>query len=366
MASWEPFSSVAQALLTSLTGYTSPKSTATTVTDSRDTFTLFPNLPYDIRELIWKAALRPHHLNRQRAIHRIKFTNRDDHVVLEGPVIFSLNRPFYKYRAESFHQYGNRPRSAYLYDAGMWTACKESRRIMAKYNGVLLTDNDPLPPCILDEKHWNDPPGRPDNIIHGASLRRPAECKACVMTARGASLEQSFQLHVYPIKDVFLIDASDWKMAMHYNAVLFYYPFSAMLGAFRAPPELAFDYHNSWTEEVPRDKTELFEEPSARGCMLRILRAVVRREISCQMWLIDRVARLKDGSIPGNPVAEFFDCDREYVRSTMWRMHINRHDCYSSVPRFVEIIYDILPRAMRGPEKCFKGVMVYKRKEGSA
>jgi hypothetical protein len=253
-------------------------------TEPFEHFTLFSSFPYDIRELIWKQALRPHHSSGRKAIHRIKFTERTDKISVKGPIIFSGKQPYFKYRAELFEnsQRNNAVprRSAYLYDAGMWTACKESRRIIAHHNGVLLKESGPfIPEAYYGLSLYPQVDNRPQRL-NELSLHPQPRDKVALMTARGSSAETSFQFHVYPHKDVFIIDASDWRMTRHYHSLLYYYPFSPMLGLFNIPPQLAFEYSNTWITDLPRNWHLLVNEPSPRGLLLRILQGCLKGEIN--------------------------------------------------------------------------------------
>ncbi|KAF5547662.1 hypothetical protein FNAPI_8493 [Fusarium napiforme] len=80
------------------------------------TFHPFPNLPYEIRQQIWEDACFDWRGSRF-GLHYIKLNKRQ------------LLPPF---NCE-WQTTGRRNRSAYLWHANLWTACKESRDIAAKH-----------------------------------------------------------------------------------------------------------------------------------------------------------------------------------------------------------------------------------------
>ena len=334
---------------------------------SIDKFTLFSRFPYEIRELIWKQALRPHHSTGPKPIHKIKYTERNDNITIRGPIIFSGRQPYFRYRAELFNdrQINKiiRSHSAYLYDAGMWTACKESRRIIADENGVLLKQSGPF----ITEAYYNLPQypladNRPPRLNESLLFAQPRS-KVALMTARANSVETTFQFHVYPRRDLFIIDTSDWRMTRLYTHMLYHYPFSPMLGLFSIPPLLAFEYSNAWITDIPHNLHLVITEASPRGLLVRLLQDCVRREIKCQVWLVDRVARVTNDRLLENAEAKFFDCAGEFVQANLGRLRKDDPSCYSNVGKFIRYLYQSLPRALHGSDQCFLGVLIYKEKK---
>ncbi|KAF4340696.1 hypothetical protein FBEOM_5412 [Fusarium beomiforme] len=83
---------------------------------SAATFHPFPRLPLEIRQGIWEKACF-HWTGGRYGIHYIKLDQNRQLAPLDC----------------AWHANGPRNRSAYLWHAGLWTACKESRDIVSKH-----------------------------------------------------------------------------------------------------------------------------------------------------------------------------------------------------------------------------------------
>ncbi|KAI1262339.1 hypothetical protein F5Y18DRAFT_398060 [Xylariaceae sp. FL1019] len=100
------------------------------------TFHPFPDLPAELRLMIWEAALHPHEPSAQffsLADNNNEYCEDDyfymDHQAKKGS---DLAAPCSRQIGEL--SWTNNNLSAYMIDHGLWTACKESRAVMLKYH----------------------------------------------------------------------------------------------------------------------------------------------------------------------------------------------------------------------------------------
>ena len=118
---------------------------------STETFHYFANLPYELRHQIWEMAVRP----AGSGMHHFSIFNPTKDENDSPPARFTLFVPF-ELRGESNHTVAAAPRragtqksfswtqgnpSSYLWDKGLWTACKESRKVIITRFNIL---------------HWNE------------------------------------------------------------------------------------------------------------------------------------------------------------------------------------------------------------------
>lgn len=98
-----------------------------------DTFHGFPDLPPELRDAIWNQAIRPQRPGAQ-VFKYYTGPEDDDHanvaVKPTHPKAQHLAAPEYSESAGP-SVYTKDNMSWYLYDGGMWSACKESRRVIA-------------------------------------------------------------------------------------------------------------------------------------------------------------------------------------------------------------------------------------------
>lgn len=94
-------------------------------------FHQFGDLPWELRDQIWNLAVRP----ACPGIQIFKLYNREDTGALEKMRIMVLDEDY----ADAHHDHqliipgsDESNISTYLIDGGLWTACKESRRVMER------------------------------------------------------------------------------------------------------------------------------------------------------------------------------------------------------------------------------------------
>ncbi|KAF5581151.1 tetracycline resistance [Fusarium pseudocircinatum] len=122
-------------------------------------FHLFPNLPTELRLKIWKSACFPYATN-QRGIHYIDLASIGDDLrswiglPTKAPMEMKALHHDFSTSHSGQRVVGRANRSAYMWDAGLWKACKESREIISTPFQLKLwrsTQNSDLEPLELDE-----------------------------------------------------------------------------------------------------------------------------------------------------------------------------------------------------------------------
>ena len=104
---------------------TEPLNTTTKQKPTMDSsFDKFPELPTDLRLRIWEAACC--HVVTTSTYSGLQYIDVRDH-----RVVVSTSCSWSESQGQS--NSGRKNRSAYLYDSGLWKACKESKDIIAKH-----------------------------------------------------------------------------------------------------------------------------------------------------------------------------------------------------------------------------------------
>ncbi|PKK44087.1 hypothetical protein CI102_10239 [Trichoderma harzianum] len=256
----------------------------------------FLDLPFELRLMIWKLVLRPLDHNRPGA-HFFSVVNRADGVEARRlsarcPIYADNNHcSGYHLAAPKFdsndggHSWTKNNPSAYAWDFGMWTACRESRQIIKAHYG---------------KEDWTTRTRR-------SSSSRPSMYsynQSCIsLTTSGNGEKWRFRIH--PKQDLVCLQAFDpstiswWEnddggdicVAMNaYNH--FHFPKLFRFG------HVAIAYDPSWynTDEENDNFNfgHLYAEQSARGFFIRTL-ATIDDCVHCfggndkhkALWLID-------------------------------------------------------------------------------
>ncbi|KAM0251776.1 hypothetical protein ACHAP5_001437, partial [Fusarium lateritium] len=100
-------------------------------------FPCFLDLPWEIRDVIWKAAVRPNkpgvnYFTISKNHGRVDCEDRKDALITDVPIPgIIISAPTFAPTSEGTREPAswlvNNP-SSYTTDCGLWTACKESRR----------------------------------------------------------------------------------------------------------------------------------------------------------------------------------------------------------------------------------------------
>ncbi|KJZ69037.1 hypothetical protein HIM_11580 [Hirsutella minnesotensis 3608] len=265
------------------------------------TFDLFCQLPCELRLQIWQHAIRPD----GRGLHRFSLfnTKTDKYQGLKDLAISNAGKRSRRARHEAaaprappdthdhqrhqqqLHSWTRGNSSAYLWDAGLWTACRESREIMMWHFRV-RDCNQARHKALRGPGFWSP-----------SALAEELQDAPTMTLARENGVEWQFM--VRPHRDLFCLEPQDWKSTAR--------P-SRSCGPAGSP--LGFR----------KDVGVLPEEPTPRGFVARAMAECAKNNLYCSIWLIDRtVARPRpDPSDHEYPfLVQFYDCERTYVSTEL-------------------------------------------------
>ncbi|KAI9164165.1 hypothetical protein HJFPF1_05805 [Paramyrothecium foliicola] len=292
-----------------------------------DRFLAFPRLPFDLRWIIWRMAICTDETPR---IHYYSLFNED---VFEGHRQSFLRWMISQYpptpprphprRNDGTLRYTTNPRLhslpsqfswtrgnrfLYYWDAGLWTASKESRAAIYQYrlkarNGPLRERSDIVMAEYGGGRVYLEV--QPRDIV---CLRfNPDDLVKCV--------------------------SLDWRVLL-VRLPFFHLPQASDLN-------LAFEFHDSWDDGIETNMSSLRShllEPSERGLVMRAYWAWVTGKIPrwTRLWLIDRGGRIPDCSKLGRESDGRYKTDDVYggcfSRRSQWdRIFIDgRNKCVES------------------------------------
>ncbi|KAF5516226.1 hypothetical protein CGCS363_v000537 [Colletotrichum siamense] len=220
------------------------------------TFHSFSKLPAELRLCIWELAVRPtgpdrpgaHFFSVQRDVKTGKrFTT--------FPSFTQKSKPLWK---------EDNP-SAYFYDFGMWTACKESRMIVTKQIARRYKD-----------LRWGNSRAVA-HIRHG---------------------QEDITFGLFPRQDLICMQLPDTKnLYPHYYNPLSYLDIY-MKYSYTVMASIAFEYDESWAFDPEKDQIgTMMAEPGPRGAFLKLLdRAISDEDFQVHLYLIQYGAKLKPGA----------------------------------------------------------------------
>ncbi|KAL2760414.1 hypothetical protein ACRALDRAFT_2024401 [Sodiomyces alcalophilus JCM 7366] len=282
------------------------------------TFHGFPKLPPELRLRIWELSIRP----RGPGVHYFSFSktsnkddekkqvNRPDSLALVNPRFFEDGKPRYltRYAAANpiipiygtaEHSWFNGSRSFSRWDAGLWTACKESRYVIRRY---LAKNKDIYKRSFL---------------------------------ARAQHNGEDMYLRVQPGDDLFCLEVSDlsevpsiqWRHLISHFPLCHLHPVNNPGGQkarhARRPKHIAFEFHPDWLESLPETLEELEDEPSPRGLVARAVLASARREIDCAIWLIDHNLHRACPPLEPAPRTVFTNGEHTYYEATYTQFRVH-------------------------------------------
>ncbi|KAL7785860.1 hypothetical protein V8C37DRAFT_405643 [Trichoderma ceciliae] len=237
-----------------------------------DTFHSFLRLPTEIRRMIWGLAARDF----QRGAHFLTALGiPEENKELEATAIFdygsvfgcSLAAPKAKDIPNSVHHWTDGNPSAYIQDAGMWTACWESRAIM-KQRYEKLGDG------VVKPSDWFTHPFSGSRFTHK---------------------KEEWKFKICPSQDLFCIQPLNtqppWCMMPFFEL-----PKSLHSGSWGQFANVGLEYDPAWMNASGPVDQSLYKEDSLRGCCIRMLWAVAERcgPDGFKFWLIDRNIRKRD------------------------------------------------------------------------
>ncbi|KAG5975453.1 hypothetical protein E4U55_007663 [Claviceps digitariae] len=250
------------------------------------TFHPFNRLPLDIRLCIWESALRIP--DRGGGLHY--FSVRLGSVRGEGHFGAYRRRWLsdmdYNWQANALLHIRARERDAlpatqddqsvYLWDHGLWAACRESRHVIER----LYTRNRQLTPHCRPERR----------IYHN---------EYPVFKLMRANHETS-RVMFQPYKDVFCLGYDDLNAALRRDWDPFGYLFLEPADQDDMKGEelhlnLAMEFDPSWKLDWRTSPESLIEEESPRGALVRLIEKTCVEMWHISIWLIDREAVVREG-----------------------------------------------------------------------
>ncbi|KAM0342601.1 hypothetical protein ACHAPU_009457 [Fusarium lateritium] len=278
-------------------------------------FDLFPNLPTELRLKIWKAACRTVPSG-HRGIHYVEVTT--------GSSIHALGT---QWDNNTNNNIISTHKSAYLWDAGLWVASKESREVVSKHVAAKTWFR---PVSDFANPDTNDGDG--DNAGHGENNQDDQDdqddqedfISSPVGIVTVANRER-WPMITFPRRDIFCLQfqnvrslpqiVSDLEINKYYDIYRSY----VSGGSFGASPfqvdSVALEFHPDWNLVFPATMTNLLSESSARGLLAGWLKEAAMadaRKHQPWIWLIDRTAHWK-GKSQLLPHTVYHDCNNKYT-----------------------------------------------------
>ncbi|KAM0541893.1 hypothetical protein ACHAPJ_013039 [Fusarium lateritium] len=312
-------------------------------------------MPPELRLQIWQDACLPSSQHR-RGLHYMD-VEVDKHENRGWSCVTAL-RCDWTSPPEKRDSIGRNNRSAYLWDAGLWRACKESREVILRHSHI----NDWIrieKPCGIRSTRYVSQ--RKKNWIGGEEAVPPG-----VLTLREG--DEEWHLMVYPERDMFCVSESVCATLLcSVNTFFLHFSFVDCYGDvhYFDGKNLALEFDPSWNldwnfDYQDHDIVKLRCEDSFRGFLANRL-AEVADDIDFtsvpRLWLIDKntqwIAR------PGRNLSTVYhDCDGEYVEID-WRD--TRSDTRKSASRgavadFIEKLGDLCDDGYR-EDVCHAGDM---------
>ncbi|KAL6793051.1 hypothetical protein J3E68DRAFT_384959 [Trichoderma sp. SZMC 28012] len=226
----------------------------------------FFDLPFELRLMIWKFALRPLDHNRPGA-HFFSLVNRADGVearrLSARCTIYADNNHCSGYHlaapkfdsSDGSHSWTKNNPSAYTWDFGMWSACRESRQVIEAH---------------YSQQDWTSGSRRGD-------WRRPYSQTSISLTASRNNNGWRFFLH--PKQDLVCIQAfnpsvASWSDTYHRKDLCVASNHSGDLKVLSFG-HIAITYDPSWNDFDEKKENfnfwHLYAEQSARGFFMRTL-----------------------------------------------------------------------------------------------
>ncbi|KPM36407.1 hypothetical protein AK830_g10171 [Neonectria ditissima] len=245
------------------------------------TFPFFAILPCEIRLQIWESAIRPADPD-YVGIHTFSIFDSQQVVDKKPRTILphekTAGREYFVATVKGRGDDGKTNRSAYLWDAGLWTACWESREvIMSRVS-------------MAQWHEWKRDISNHDKRWESFEIQERLREFRVGMTA--SSLQdgdggEDWQLLVRPDRDAFKLDCSNLRPGVVQEYGWGMLDWKQMLKDLPFPPMRGF----RWLHDLPESYVELVEELSPRGFFTALVRARSHDRLDVSIWLVDRSAR---------------------------------------------------------------------------
>ncbi|KAH7260947.1 uncharacterized protein BKA55DRAFT_504119 [Fusarium redolens] len=300
-------------------------------------FHKFPDLPRDVRLLIWEASLRPRPSKNYNAVHSFRVENWEaederSHETIVGhksPKIYGGRNCSCRHHSEvtveletgkmttaldAISKCPEEAKSAFHWDYGMWTACAESRWVISRrfrknqWRGLkkaVVKDLNvrPLSMCspLKVERAWQE-----ENRLEKGSDQKLRRSQWYEDFASVINIDDMFFniVATHPARDLFIIHDERWMhtivpqatiQAQEQNAIKFFQENAISATSTGSPiiGNIGFVYDSNWvdglTRNDPNPTTLSLQRISnnPRGHFLLLLYLCVMRMLSLRLWLID-------------------------------------------------------------------------------
>ncbi|KAG7406677.1 hypothetical protein Forpe1208_v013815 [Fusarium oxysporum f. sp. rapae] len=281
---------------------------------SSPTFHPFPNLPPELRLQIWKSACFPFTAN-ESGLHYADLANLPDKNLHEAedlywsPIEMIALLPDFQTSPKPLESVGRPNGSVYMWDAGLWKACRESRGVIAAHCHLhILPKGEPsFPNCLF--------------------LRNK---------------EPAAPLMVMPTRDIFCtknLGLPSLPPSLYYTR-LHSLGLGGQITSIRHPFNLALEFDSSWNDEFPSDWYQLKRENSPRGLLVAWLESYREdNDDEACIYLLNKAARFDDdytGCYPTCPeetsaTLRFLQCVRELWTAASCEDCSYEETCYDGV-----------------------------------
>ncbi|KAF5576916.1 hypothetical protein FPANT_10697 [Fusarium pseudoanthophilum] len=296
-------------------------------------FQRFPDLPAELRLKIWKAACFPYAPN-QRGLHYIDLETVEKGLIngaLMGSMEMNALHPDFPTSHNGQLAVGRANKSAYMWDAGLWKACRESREVVSAHFQLKLWRNSDFDPIELDEclskacqpylsKRYLEESSSEDD--EGLYEKRPGDkdsvherepfLPTCLLSH---NQEHTERFMVMPTRDLFCIkNPYSRLLPLSLEAPRLHTPCpNGKEIVLRNSFNLVLEFDTSWLDHFPGSWHELIKEKSPRGVVARWAQTCGWSKGNApQIYLLSKAARWGPGWWV-NKDTVFHDCDDAYV-----------------------------------------------------
>ncbi|KAK7426998.1 hypothetical protein QQZ08_006425 [Neonectria magnoliae] len=310
------------------------------------TFKRFPDLPYELRRKIWERATHPSGYD--GGLHHFFITASDSAIRNTMANLVFLDPGRQERVREYRHPIAAVPKfsdlqnksplvtsnwSAYFWDAGLWTACLESRRVMKQhynYQQIRRTQKAFL-------RYFRRVSAE---IYHSAALL--IEHWDVPLMATVPQTGGEWQLVVNTYRDVFCLTLESWSRTIDWDKIVFDLYFTPDFPLHGCVRYIAMEFDDTWNINHPEDFIELLREDSPRGFLARGIHACTFEQADCFIWLIDRQTWPRKRTLDEPTI--FYDCKKVYIETDFKDMiwyDMDDDECDQNAGVFYFILHEL-------------------------
>ncbi|KAJ3548416.1 hypothetical protein NM208_g1024 [Fusarium decemcellulare] len=274
------------------------------------TFRYFPKLPSELRLHIWKLAVR-HYDDNRNGLHY--FLKSGDNKLDPSPAVlcsYSLDSDVASYQdfpASTSHSATIGNRSAFMWDTGLWTACRESREVMVGH----------YERCGWGEVNLGHPRGAELDwsSIANADMFDTSCSPPYELSRTSIELNGKWAALRLPSQDIFCIRPEDWNY-MASRSDLF--PFTYFCKDHKPFYQIAVEFDPTWNFNLPDNHIDMMSGSSPPAFAAELVSMCIKDgkysdDADFCIWLIDRNAN-GNLAVQEKPRQVVHDCDYEYIK----------------------------------------------------